>query len=91
MRDRDQPWRAWYRTKRWRALRLEVLKRDGWQCRATGVMLIGKYPADNSAVVDHKVPHRGDPELFWNIDNLQAVAKGWHDRDKQSMERRGLA
>lgn len=90
MRDRDAPWRAWYRTKRWLKLRKAVLLRDGWQCQATGAMLVGKYPADNSAVVDHKVPHRGDPALFWDIDNLQAVAKGWHDREKQSLERRGL-
>jgi 5-methylcytosine-specific restriction protein A len=33
-----------------------------------------------SRVVDHIVPHRGDPDLFWNEDNWQALAKVCHDR-----------
>ena len=91
MRDATQPWRTWYKTERWRRLRLQILKRDLFTCQQTGVMLIGKYPADDSPVVDHKVPHHGDPILFWDERNLQAVAKGWHDTTKQSLERRGLA
>lgn len=78
-----------YRTARWRALRLEVLRRDGWTCRQTGVLLIGKHPAPDSPVVDHIVPHRGDEALFWDPANLQAVAKGWHDAEKQRLERKG--
>lgn len=53
-------------------------------------MLSGKYPADNAPTVDHKRPHRGDLALFWDESNLQAVAKGWHDKIKQSLEKRGL-
>lgn len=90
-RDQAQPWRAWYKTARWRKLRREVLKRDGYKCRQTGQLLVGKYPADNSAVVDHITPHRGDPELFWDEQNLQSVTAGWHNSTKQSLERRGLA
>ena len=90
-RDRDQSWRAWYKTARWQKLRLVVLKRDGYVCQQTGVLLLGAYPADDSAVVDHKRPHHGDPKLFWDIDNLQSVTKGYHDSTKQSLERRGLA
>lgn len=80
-------WRKWYSTKRWRALRRAVLKRDAWTCRQTGVLLIGKDPAPNSPVVDHIQPHRGDPDLFWDIENLQAVSKAWHDSEKQRIER----
>jgi len=90
-RDRAQVWRAWYKTARWQKLRRVVLKRDGYTCQQTGALLMGTYPADDSAVVDHKVPHRGDPALFWDIENLQAVSKGYHDSTKQSLERRGLA
>ncbi|SFR40561.1 hypothetical protein SAMN04488005_1519 [Yoonia tamlensis] len=90
-RDRSQGWRAWYKTARWQKLRLKVLKRDGYVCQQTAVLLVGAYPADDSAVVDHKVPHRGDPKLFWDIDNLQSVSKAYHDSTKQSLERRGLA
>jgi 5-methylcytosine-specific restriction protein A len=88
-REQAHVWRAWYKTARWRALRLEVLARDGYRCRQTGVMLTGKYPADDSPTVDHIVPHRGDPVMFWDPNNLQSVSKAWHDSVKQSQERRG--
>ena len=89
-RYRAQPWRKWYATPRWRRLRLQVLHRDGWTCRMTGVPLIGAHPAPDSPVVDHVVPHRGDPVLFWDPANLQALSKAAHDGEKQSMEARGL-
>lgn len=84
------PWRAWYKTKRWQKLRAEVLVRDGYTCQATGVLLIGTHPAPDSPVVDHKIPHRGDPDLFWDPGNLWAVSKAYHDGEKQRLERRGL-
>ncbi len=43
----------------------------------------------NSPVVDHTRPHRGDPDLFWDEDNLQAMLKEYHDRVKQSIGKRG--
>jgi len=79
----------WLNSTRWRKLRLRVLVRDEYICQQTGVALIGKYPTGNSPVVDHKVPHRGDPDLFWDENNLQAVAKDWHDSVKQGIEKRG--
>jgi 5-methylcytosine-specific restriction endonuclease McrA len=88
-RDASQPWRAWYKTARWQKLRTEILKRDSWRCQKTGALLIGKYPAPNSAVIDHKIPHRGDDELFWDRDNLQAVSKQYHDSEKQRLEKSG--
>lgn len=81
--------RDWLNTARWQRLRLKVLERDGYVCQQTGVDLIGKHPASDSPVVDHKVPHRGNPDLFWDESNLQAVSKGWHDRVKQGLEKRG--
>ncbi len=88
-RDRTQGWRIWYKTARWQKLRRLVLKRDGYTCQATGAMLVGQYPASNSPVVDHIRPHRGDADLFWDEDNLQSVSKEYHDRVKQSIEKRG--
>lgn len=79
----------WLHTARWQRLRLKVLARDGYQCQQTGMMLTGKHPAPDSPVVDHMIPHRGDEALFWDEGNLQAVSKGWHDRQKQQMEKRG--
>lgn len=89
-RDRSQSWRGWYKTARWQKLRRKILKRDGYTCQQTGVALIGKYPEENSPVVDHRKPHRGDWLLFWDEDNLEAVSKEYHDKEKQSLERRGL-
>jgi len=33
-----------------------------------------------AVVVDHRVPHNGDPVLLYNWDNLQAMTKACHDR-----------
>jgi 5-methylcytosine-specific restriction endonuclease McrA len=80
------PWREWYKTSRWQALRRRVLQRDLYTCQRTGVLLIGKHPAPNSPVVDHIKPHRGDPKLFWDETNLMAVSKAYHDSEKQRQE-----
>jgi 5-methylcytosine-specific restriction endonuclease McrA len=81
------PGRALYNTKRWKQLRLEVLRRDGFTCQQTGVRLTGKAPAPNSPVVDHIRPHRGDAALFFDPANLQSVSKAWHDSEKQRQEK----
>ena len=90
-RDRERarlPERKLYNSKRWKDLRLEILARDGWLCRQTGVQLTETPNLPHSAVVDHIEPHKGSLPLFWDPDNLQAVAKAWHDADKQRLERR---
>ncbi|KQV33132.1 MULTISPECIES: HNH endonuclease signature motif containing protein [unclassified Rhizobium] len=38
-------------------------------------------------VVDHRKPHKGDLELFYDPSNLQSLCKHHHDSAKQSMER----
>jgi len=94
-RDRAQPqaglnaYRQWYKSVRWQRLRREVLARDLYTCQHTGVILSGRYPAPNSPVVDHKLPHRGDERLFWDIENLQAVSFDYHETVKKRMERSG--
>lgn len=32
-----------------------------------------------ATVVDHIIPHKGDKELFWDINNHQALCKHCHD------------
>lgn len=91
VRARMYPSRKWYNQAKWKRLRRAVLLRDGWTCRQTGVLLTDRPNLPNSAVVDHVLPHRGDPERFWDIGNLQAVAKEWHDGEKQRRERSGEA
>ena len=47
----------------------------------------GKTVAAN--VVDHKIPHKGDQELFWSQENLQSLCASHHNSDKQMLERSG--
>jgi 5-methylcytosine-specific restriction endonuclease McrA len=71
-------------------LREQVLIRDAYTCQRTGQVLGGKYPAPDSPVVNHKRPHRGDERLFWDIDNLETIAKAVHDSDVQREEQDSL-
>lgn len=42
-----------------------------------------------ATVVDHIVPHRGDPELFWDQDNWQGLCATDHSATKQEQESTG--
>ncbi|MDQ3275180.1 MAG: HNH endonuclease, partial [Actinomycetota bacterium] len=42
-----------------------------------------------ATVVDHIIPHRGDPKLFWSRSNWQALCKDCHDGAKSASERSG--
>lgn len=73
-----------YKTKRWQRVRARQLNRQRY-CECPHHK--GKrVPADT---VDHKIPHRGDPKLFWDERNLQSMTKPCHDAHKQSQERGG--
>ncbi|MBB4123291.1 HNH endonuclease [Martelella radicis] len=41
-----------------------------------------------AALVDHKIPHRGDQRLFWDRTNWQPLCHHCHNSAKQSEERR---
>jgi 5-methylcytosine-specific restriction protein A len=87
-RNQLAPWRAWYRTARWQKLRHQVFVRDAYKCQRTGVLAIGKYPAPNSPVANHIRPHKGDPALFWDPDNIETITKAVHDSIVQAEERK---
>ena len=38
----------------------------------------GRYV--KATVVDHIVPHRGDPALFWDRSNWRGLCKSCHDK-----------
>lgn len=67
----------WYKTARWQRERIAFL----WihplcecdECKQLPVPL----PAN---VVDHKIPHKGNYNLFWDHDNWQAMNKRCHDK-----------
>lgn len=93
----DKPWRSWYGKKEWFRLKAAAFRRDSVQlpdgrivpkCQETGALLTGKAPAPNSPVADHIKRHRGDPDLFFSLNNIKTVSKKYHDSIKQSQERR---
>jgi 5-methylcytosine-specific restriction protein A len=60
---------------RWRRARAAYLRRHPLcvSCAAAGRL-------EPATVVDHVVPHRGDPGLFWNPGNWAALCKRCHNR-----------
>lgn len=90
-REATQPWRKWYHSAEWKALRLQAFRRDKYLCQRTGELCIGKGQQPNAPVANHKVPHLGRLELFWDLDNIETVTKKVHDSLIQSEERRGRA
>lgn len=75
------PWRSWYGLKRWKLRRFDQLSEHPFcsMCEAEGTVEL-------ATVVDHKVPHRGEPALFWDGE-LDSLCKRHHDGAKQRAER----
>ena len=84
-RDRNEPWRAWYKTSRWQRLRWYVLTAAQFVC-AMCHRLEGK---SSELVADHITPHKGDEALFWDQANIQCLCRACHDGTKKRMERSG--
>lgn len=65
--------RKLYRTARWKALRSMKFSENPLcvECQAEGVI---REWTD----LDHVIPHRGDPALFWNPFNLQGLCASHH-------------
>lgn len=70
--------------RRWDKVRASFLREPEncfcRRCRQQGRMTV-------ATVVDHIVPHRGDPALFWDRSNWQPLCKPHHDGAKQREER----
>lgn len=60
------------RSRRWKALRLQVLRRDGWRCVKCGGL--------HRLEVDHIKPVRTHPELAFDLANLQTLDARCHSR-----------
>lgn len=81
-----------YSTKRWQDTRERILRRDLGTCQVCGCGLVRGRTHPRSAVVDHKVAHHFDLELFWcSDDGLQSLCKRDHDKGKQSEETLGYS
>ncbi|KGB81965.1 MAG: HNH endonuclease signature motif containing protein [Pseudomonadota bacterium] len=60
------------RGPRWKALRMQALDRDGWQCVQCG--------ARHRLEVDHIEPVRDRPDLSYSLGNLQCLCGRCHAR-----------
>lgn len=79
MRDREQPWRAWYKSTRWRKASLAFIRANPLcaDCDREGRFYL--VTKSNPMVTDHIVPHKGNYELFWDVTNWQPLCKRHHD------------
>ena len=84
-------YRTLYSTKHWKTLRRQALTRDEYRCQHSGCGAHLQAGRDHtrSAVVHHLRPHKGDLELFFDLDNLQSVCWTCHSGDIQSQEALG--
>lgn len=82
-----RPWKAWYKTAEWRALRRRVFVRDHYTCQKCGRICVGRHPDDASPVADHIEAHRGDRARFFDEANVHTLCKSpCHDQVKQAEE-----
>lgn len=74
MRERwKRPSRLAHRDRRWPALRLEALRRDGWKCTKCGSKV--------RLEVHHVQPVRTHPELAFALANLAVLCAQCHTKE----------
>ncbi|WP_137111942.1 HNH endonuclease [Rhodobacter sp. SY28-1] len=64
-------------TRQWEALRAEFIR----------LHPLCAFCGSTSEHVDHIKAHKGNPALFWNWNNLQALCEHCHNSVKQRQER----
>lgn len=84
-----EQYRKLYQAKQWRVLREHVLLRDRFTCQRCKCFLKRGRSHPQSAVVHHIKAHKGDLDLFFDINNLVSTCKACHDGPIQSAEARG--
>ncbi|TPM59370.1 hypothetical protein FJ959_09735 [Mesorhizobium sp. B2-2-4] len=71
-------------------MRRQALRRDLWTCQRCGCLVIeGNRHHPQAAVINHKIAHKGDETLFFDLDNTETVCKSDHDTLIQREEARG--
>jgi 5-methylcytosine-specific restriction enzyme A len=74
-------YRKWYSSAAWRHLRAAQLEASPWCafCRHS-------RRRTRATEVDHRVPHRGDRQRFFDPGNLVSLCKPHHDATKKRLE-----
>jgi hypothetical protein len=84
-RAKEQPWRTWYNTPEWRAVRAIVLTRD-----PACVMCLARGRVEPSRVADHKEKDKKyDRAYFFNPLSCQGLCFTCHNSAKQRQEKTG--
>lgn len=76
---RDNKWLYLYKSARWQAMRDAQLRKDPLCCKCRKQNRL--TPADTA---DHIKPHHGNPDLFYNADNMQSMCASCHSRKTAS-------
>lgn len=71
----SRPYKKLYNFSHWQRLRKHVLTKQ-----PLCVICLKEKRITPATVVDHIKPHKGDVKLFFDINNLQPLCKGCHDR-----------
>lgn len=74
----DAELRSKYKVKRWADLRGMVLVRDLFTCQMCGIILTNGRTDDRSGLIDHIIPAKLCPDLFYEPSNLQACCRNCH-------------
>ena len=69
-----------YTSKRWRDIRIKVIRRDKYKCQQCGVLCLGKAKGKPSPEVDHIQERKTHPQLAYNMGNLQVLCRSCHSK-----------
>jgi len=74
-RDSNEPWRQWIHSTRYR-LAIGVYKSEHPLCEAC----LKENIVRPVYIVHHKIPHKGNWDLFWDQSNWQSVCLEHHEK-----------
>ena len=88
-----ESYRKLYKDIRWcgqHGIRRQAFRRDMWTCQRCGDLVHeGNRHDRKAAVAHHKIAHKGDLTLFFDLDNVETACKQCHDGLLQREESRG--
>jgi 5-methylcytosine-specific restriction endonuclease McrA len=74
------PGDPFYLTKRWKKLRAQVIRRDGYICQECKAKCLGKKHNKPAPEVDHIHQRKTHPHLAYDPSNLRTLCKPCHSR-----------
>jgi len=71
---RDPAVKKLYNSPHWQSMRAAQLAKDPWCSDCLQQQRVHTFATD----VDHITPHNGNPQLFFDVNNLQSLCKPHH-------------